>query len=44
MMTRSVDIIYFDYQKAFDKVPHMRLLTNLKAHGVTGNIHKLIED
>ncbi len=29
---RSVDIIYFDFQKAFDKVPHMRLFTKLKAH------------
>ncbi len=40
----SVDISYFDFQKAFDKVPHVRLLTKLKAHGVTGNIHKWIED
>ncbi len=47
MMTvecRSVDIIYLDFQKAFDKAPHMRLLTKLKAHGVTCNIHKWIED
>ncbi len=41
---RSVDIIYLDFQKAFDKVPYMRLLTKLKAHGMTGNIHKRIED
>ncbi len=41
---RSVDIIYLDFQKAFDKVPHMRLLRKIKAHGVTGNIHKWIED
>ncbi len=41
---RSVDIIYFAFQKAFDKVPHMRLLTKRKAHGVTGHIHKWIED
>ncbi len=41
---KSVDIIYLDFQKAWDKVPHMRLLTNLKAHGVTVNIHKWIED
>ncbi len=40
---RSVDIIYLDFQKAFDKVPHMRLLTKLKAHGVTGNILKCVE-
>ncbi len=41
---KSVDIIYLDFQKAFDRVPHMRLLTKLKAPGVTGNIHKWIED
>ncbi len=41
---RSVDIIYLNFQKAFDKVLHKRLLTKIKAHGVTGNIHKWIED
>ena len=29
-----VDIIYLDFQKAFDKVPHQRLLLKLKAHGI----------
>ena len=28
-----VNIIYLDFQKAFDKVPHQRLLLELKAHG-----------
>ena len=28
-----VDIIYLDFQKAFDKVPHQRLLLKLKSHG-----------
>ncbi len=41
---RSADIIYLDFQKALNKVPHMRLLTKLKAHGVTGHIHKRVED
>ncbi len=41
---KYVDIIYLDFQKALDKVPHQRLLTKTKAHGVTGNIHKWIED
>ena len=29
-----VDIIFLDFQKAFDKVPHQRLLLKLKAHGI----------
>ena len=33
---KPVDIIYLDFQKAFDKVPHKRLLNKLKAHGIPG--------
>ena len=29
-----VDIIYLDFQKASDKVPHQRVLLKLKAHGI----------
>ena len=29
-----VDIIYLDFQKTFDKVPHQRVLLKLKAHGI----------
>jgi len=32
----SVDTIYLDLAKAFDKVPHQRLISKLKAHGVDG--------
>ena len=38
-----VDIIYLDFQKAFDKVPHQRLLLKLKAHGIEGGIIDWIE-
>jgi len=30
---RNVDTVYLDLAKAFDKVPHQRLLIKLKAHG-----------
>ena len=33
-----VDVIYLDFQKAFDKVPHVRLLNKLLAHGISGKI------
>ena len=38
-----VDIIYLDFQKAFDKVPHQRLLLKLKAHGIEDSITDWIE-
>ena len=34
----SVDAFYLDFSKAFDRVPHQRLLSKLKAHGITGPI------
>ena len=39
----SVDIIYLDFQKAFDKVPHQRLLLKLKAHSIVDDIINWIE-
>ena len=41
---KPVDVVYLDLQKAFDKVPHMRLLTKLTAYGVTGPIFEWIKD
>ena len=38
----SVDVVYLDFAKAFDKVPHKRLLSKLEAHGITGNILRWI--
>ena len=35
---RSVDCIYFDYQKAFDTVPHERLLYKLSQYGIDAKI------
>ena len=42
-MGSPVDIIYLDFQKAFDKVPHQILLLKLKAHGVGEGIIDWIE-
>ena len=33
-----VDVIYLAFQKAFDKVPHQRLILKLKSHGMGNNI------
>ena len=29
---RYIDVIYLDFQKAFDKVPHQKLIDKLKSH------------
>ncbi|XP_065680617.1 uncharacterized protein LOC124817085 [Hydra vulgaris] len=36
-------VIYLDFAKAFDKVEHKRLLTKIKAYGITGKIYNWIE-
>lgn len=39
-----VDVIYLDFQKAFDKVPHRRLMKKVYAMGIRGEIYNWIED
>jgi len=31
---KAVDVVYLDFSKAFDTVPHRILLENLAAHGL----------
>ena len=39
-----VDTIYFDFAKAFDSVPHQRLLLKLDAYGIKGDVFNWIKD
>ena len=38
-----VDVVYLDFQKAFDKVAHQRLILKLKAHGIGNDVINWIE-
>jgi hypothetical protein len=40
----NVDAIYLDFAKAFDKVPHRRLLRKLKRYGISDKLLKWIEN
>ena len=35
---KPYDVIYLDFAKAFDKVPHQRLLHKIESHGISGNV------
>ena len=39
-----IDVIYLDFQKAFDKVPHKRLMMKINALGITGEVFNWITD
>ncbi|KAF2367990.1 Reverse transcriptase domain [Trinorchestia longiramus] len=40
--TKAVDLVYLDFQKAFDKVPHERLMAKVEVHGIRGNYSRWI--
>ena len=40
----SIDIIYLDFQKAFDSVPHQRLIHKISSFGVHGNLLEWIKN
>ena len=40
----SLDIIFLDYQKAFDRVPHRRLIRKLHGYGIQGKLLNWIRE
>ena len=40
----SVDVIYFDFAKAFDSVSHPKLVHKLEAYGICGNLLNILTD
>ena len=40
----GLDILYLDFRKAFDTVPHKRLILKLQQYGISGSLLKWIED
>ena len=40
----DVDIVYLDFCKAFDKVPHEKLLHKLYHYGITGQVINWVKD
>ena len=38
----NYDVVYLDFSKAFDRVPHERLIRKVEAHGIKGDILKWI--
>lgn len=40
----DIDIIYLDFRKAFDKVPHKRLLKKLWGYGIRGKVYSWVKE
>jgi len=40
----AVDIIYLDFQKAFDKVPYCNLMKKIRSLGIRGKLGDWIEN
>ena len=42
--SRAVDMLYLDFRKAFDKVPHKRLMAKVRSLGIIDKVGDWIED
>jgi len=40
----TIDVIYLDFEKAFDTVSHQKLMRKLKVYGVSGKLLEWIQD
>ncbi|MES9884550.1 MAG: reverse transcriptase family protein [Sedimenticola sp.] len=40
----NVDVIFLDFQKAFDSVPHQRLFKKMEGYGIRGKVLKWVMD
>ena len=40
---KAADIFYLDFAKAFDKVPHQRLLKKMESKGISGSVYEWIK-
>ena len=40
----QIDVIYTDFEKAFDKVPHQRLISKLQSYGLSIDLIKWIKN
>ena len=41
---KAVDLAYLNFQKAFDKVPHERLMVKVNAHSIQGDVARWIRN
>ena len=40
----GLDVVYLDYRKAFDSVPHRRLIEKLKSFGINGKLLQWLDN